>query len=80
MKKRNDDGLRYPSIDSLLLKNVSKYELSIAAAKRAKAISADKEYFNDTVICDKPVGQALEEILEDKVSYEFSNKFEDQDE
>ncbi|MEC9484982.1 MAG: DNA-directed RNA polymerase subunit omega [Candidatus Izemoplasma sp.] len=66
----NKDGLRYPSIDNLLTQIDSKYKLAYASAKRAKKI---KE-FDDVTIehkCSKPVGIALEEILEGKIDIEF---------
>ncbi len=67
---KNTEGLRYPSIDELLENIDSKYKLAYAAAMRAKIIR-DK---NDTTIdakCSKPVGIALEEIQEGKVSISF---------
>ncbi len=67
---KNDDGMRYPSIDKLLVKIDSKYKLAYAASKRAKMIEKGS---TPTVKakCVKPVGQALEEILEDKVKVTF---------
>ena len=67
---RNKEGLRYPSIDNLLTKIDSKYKLAYAAAKRAKIIREDDDVSVDAK-CSKPVGQALEEILQDKVKIEF---------
>ncbi len=67
---KNTEGLRYPSIDELLENIDSKYKLAYAAAMRAKIIR-DK---NDTTIdakCSKPVGVALEEIQDGKVSISF---------
>jgi DNA-directed RNA polymerase subunit omega len=66
----NKDGLRYPSIDDLLTHIDSKYKLAYASAKRAKKI---KE-FDDVSIdakCAKPVGVALEEIIEGKIDIDF---------
>jgi DNA-directed RNA polymerase subunit omega len=66
----NKEGLRYPSIDDLLTHIDSKYKLAYASAKRAKKI---KE-FDDVTIeekCSKPVGIALEEILEGKIDIDF---------
>ncbi|MFI3329632.1 MAG: DNA-directed RNA polymerase subunit omega [bacterium] len=62
--------MRYPSIDKLLVKIDSKYKLAYAASKRAKMIEAGS---TPTVKskCVKPVGQALEEILDDKVKVTF---------
>jgi DNA-directed RNA polymerase subunit omega len=73
MKNENTEGLRYPSIDTLLSKIDSKYKLAYASSLRAKAI---KE-FDDLSIkvrCVKPVGQALEEIEADKVQIIFTKK------
>ncbi len=73
MKNENTEGLRYPSIDTLLGKIDSKYKLAYASSLRAKAI---KE-FDDLSIkvrCVKPVGQALEEIEADKVQIIFTKK------
>ncbi len=70
MKNLNKEGLRYPSIDNLLTKIDSKYKLAYASAKRAKIIREDGYVAVDS-ICSKPVGQALEEILQDKVHIEF---------
>ncbi len=70
---KNDDGLRYPSIDNLLTKIDSKYKLAYAAAKRAKIIK-EEEYVAVDPKCSKPVGIALEEILAGKVDIEFEEK------
>ena len=67
---RNKEGLRYPSIDNLLTKIDSKYKLAYASAKRAKIIK-EEEYISVDAKSSKPVGVALEEILEDKVKIEF---------
>lgn len=72
MKRRvNEDGMRYPSVDKLLDKVDSKYKLAYIAAKRAKIIEEEGYVAIDDSICAKPVGQALEEILEDKVTCTF---------
>jgi DNA-directed RNA polymerase subunit omega len=66
----NKEGLRYPSIDKLLTSIDSKYKLAYTAALRAKLLK-EKE---DTVIegkCYKPVGIALEEIEQRKITIEF---------
>ena len=65
----NKDGMRYPSIDLLLEKIDSKYKLAYAASLRAKTI----EETGSTIKCNcvKPVGQALEEIIAEKVKIEF---------
>lgn len=70
MATKNDDGMRYPSIDKLLNKIDSKYKLAYAASKRAKIIENGSTPTVKTM-CVKPVGQALEEILEDKVKVTF---------
>jgi len=67
---RNKDGLRYPSIDNLLTKIDSKYKLAYASAKRAKIIKELDDIIIDP-ICSKPVGIALEEILEGKITIDF---------
>lgn len=71
MKQTEYDGMRYPSIDDLLEKVDSKYKLAYIAALRAKQIEQDENYDDPDCKCVKPVGQALEEILNDKVSLEF---------
>ncbi len=70
---RNKEGLRYPSIDNLLTKIDSKYKLAYASAKRAKIIK-EEDYIAVNAKSSKPVGIALEEILEDKVQIEFEKK------
>ncbi len=68
--KKNTEGLRYPSIDDLLQVVDSKYKLAYIAAKRAKIIKKDG-YSSVENRCVKPVGKALEEILEKKVTAKF---------
>jgi DNA-directed RNA polymerase subunit omega len=67
---KNEEGLRYPSIDNLLTKIDSKYKLAYASAKRAKIIK-EEAYTAIDAKSSKPVGIALEEILQDKVKIEF---------
>jgi len=67
---KNQEGLRYPSIDNLLTKIDSKYKLAYTSAKRAKKIK-EEEYVAVTPKCSKPVGQALEEILAGKIEIDF---------
>ena len=67
---KNEDGLRYPSIDNLLQVVDSKYKLAYIAAKRAKMIKKD-EYSSVENKCVKPVGKALEEVLANKVTAKF---------
>ena len=70
---RNNDGLRYPSIDNLLTKIDSKYKLAYASAKRAKIIKEEDDVSIDYLCC-KPVGIALEEIIAEKLEIEFEEK------
>lgn len=70
-KRVNTEGMRYPSVDKLLDKVDSKYKLAYIAAKRAKIIEEEDYCAAEDSICTKPVGQALEEILEDKVHCDF---------
>ena len=70
-KKTNKDGMRYPSIDKLLEKVDSKYKLVYISSKRAKIIESEEYLAIENPRCVKSVGQALEEILEDKVKCEF---------
>ncbi len=65
-KKAKKYGMRYPSIDKLLEVVDSKYKLAIASSKRAKEISLTDQTLSVTQ-CYKPVGRALEEILEGDV-------------
>jgi len=70
---KNQEGLRYPSIDNLLTKIDSKYKLAYASAKRAKKIK-EEDFIAVDPKCNKPVGIALEEILEGKVEIDFKKK------
>lgn len=70
-KRVNTEGMRYPSVDKLLDKVDSKYKLAYIAAKRAKIIEEEDYCAAEDSICAKRVGQALEEILEDKVHCDF---------
>ncbi len=67
---KNNDGMRYPSIDELLKKIDSKYKLAYTAAKVAKIIEREEIEVKNAK-CVKSVGQALEEILNDEVTIEF---------
>jgi DNA-directed RNA polymerase subunit omega len=67
---RNKEGLRYPSIDNLLTKIDSKYKLAYTSAKRAKIIK-EEDFLTIEPKCSKPVGIALEEILQEKIKIEF---------
>jgi DNA-directed RNA polymerase subunit omega len=70
---KNKEGLRYPSIDNLLTKIDSKYKLAYASAKRAKILKED-DYTSIDPKCSKPVGVALEEIIEGKIQIDFEEK------
>ena len=70
-KKVKTDGMRYPSIDKLLEKVDSKYKLVYISSKRAQIIENEDYIAIENPRCVKSVGQALEEILEDKVQCEF---------
>ena len=72
MVDKDYDGMRYPSVDELLKKIDSKYKLAYAAAKRAKIIEQENGWSSlEDPLCDKPIGIALEEILEDKPKVTF---------
>ncbi len=73
MNKKEYDGMRYPSVDELLEKVDSKYKLSVLAAKRAHIIDEEDWTAAEDGICVKPIGQALEEVLEDKCSMTFKD-------
>ncbi len=70
---KNTDGMRYPSIDKLLDVVDSKYKLAYIASKRAKQIQFEGTSLK-THKCIKPVGIALEEVLEGKIQVEFEEK------
>ena len=67
------DGMRYPSVDDLLEKVDSKYKLAYVAARRARIIEQEDGYTAEGVDikCAKPVGEALEEVLADKIEIDF---------
>lgn len=72
MVDKDYDGMRYPSVDELLKKIDSKYKLAYAAAKRAKIIEQENGWSSlEDPLCVKPIGIALEEILEDKTKVTF---------
>lgn len=74
----------YPSIDKLMEKIDSKYSLVSVAAKRARDIQEEGKTLLDKYVSFKPVGKALEEIYEDKLTYQVAessaNKVEEQPE
>lgn len=67
---KNNDGMRYPSIDKLLDKVDSKYKLVYAASKVARILEEEKLEVEDAK-CVKSIGIALEEIIDGKVKVEF---------
>ncbi|MGI6359542.1 MAG: DNA-directed RNA polymerase subunit omega [Acholeplasmatales bacterium] len=73
--KKNEAGMRYPSIDELLEVVDSKYKLAYIAAKRAKTIQFEGTSLQEFK-CVKPVGVALEEVLEGKIQCIFEEKVE----
>ncbi len=72
MVDKDYDGMRYPSVDELLTKIDSKYKLAYAAARRARISEEEDGYTSlEDPKCVKPVGQALEEILDGKTKVTF---------
>ncbi|AXY25598.1 DNA-directed RNA polymerase subunit omega [Suicoccus acidiformans] len=59
--------LLYPSIDKLNEKEPSTYSLILLASKRAHEIQAYKDFKLDAYKSVKPVGQALEEVVAEKL-------------
>lgn len=72
MDNKNQNGMRYPSIDDLLGVIDSKYKLAIVASKVAKMIDSHPKLNLTSLKCKKSVGQALEEIINRQVKVEFS--------
>jgi DNA-directed RNA polymerase subunit omega len=70
MSIKNQDGLRYPSIDTLLEQIPSKYKLVYAAAKVARILDQEKLKVSDST-SEKNVGVALEEIIKGRVEIKF---------
>ena len=62
--------MRKPSIDKLLEIVDSKYKLALIAAKRAKNIEQNSPILIDRPRSVKPVGIALEEVLDNKLKNE----------
>lgn len=58
-----------PSLDILVSKVDSKYTLVVLAAKRAREIMDGEASFVDSK-SNKPVTIALEEVAQDKISFE----------
>ncbi len=67
---KNNDGMRYPSIDKLLDRIDSKYKLVYAASKVAQILE-DEDLQVENAKCVKSIGIALEEIAEGRVKIEF---------
>lgn len=70
----------YPSIDSLLEQVPSKYMLVTIAAKRAREMHANKDYFMDQYVSQKNVGKSLEEIYKGFLNVDpesFKDVYED---
>ncbi len=70
--EKNNDGMRYPSIDKLLDKVNSKYKLVYAASKVARILE-DENLIVEDAKCVKSIGIALEEIIDGKVDIEFES-------
>lgn len=61
------DGMRYPSIDTLVSIVHSKYKLVVGTAKRAKDLAKGNQVLIEKPHSRKPIGIALEEIYEGKI-------------
>lgn len=70
--EKNNDGMRYPSIDKLLDKINSKYKLVYAASKVARILE-DESLEVENAKCVKSIGIALEEIIDGKVDIDFES-------
>lgn len=57
-----------PDLKNVLNKNVSRYSLVVAVAKRAREISIAAEE-NAEILEEKPVSIALDEIISGKLEY-----------
>ncbi len=66
----------YPSIDSLMEKLDSKYTLVTLSAKRARIIQQSPASTLEQSKSNKPVGKALEEIIEGKLSCDMNSNRE----
>ncbi|ARK31055.1 DNA-directed RNA polymerase subunit omega [Halalkalibacter krulwichiae] len=71
----------YPSIDSLLTKLDSKYTLVTVSAKRAREIKEDMSRgpMVNRPVSHKPVGVALEEIIDDHLHFKRINPLDDEE-
>lgn len=72
----------YPSIDSLLTKLDSKYTLVTVASKRAREIRENQKRVPliTKPVSYKPVGMALEEIVDDQLHFVRLVPLEDEEE
>ncbi|MBP3952088.1 DNA-directed RNA polymerase subunit omega [Bacillus suaedae] len=72
----------YPSIDSLLTKLDSKYTLVTVASKRAREIRENHKRVPliTKPVSYKPVGMALEEIVDDQLHFVRLVPLEDEEE
>jgi len=64
--------MKQPSLDILMSQVDSKYTLVVAAAKRARVLMSNpgSEELKDM----KPVSKALEEIAQNKISFDFNKE------
>ena len=62
----------YPSIDKILTKVGSKYMLVHVASRRAMEMNSTKHYQmkESEYKCEKNIGRALEEVMEDLIQIE----------
>ncbi len=63
----------YPSIDKLTEKVESKYTLVTVAAKRARQLRENNNLQLEKPASKKFVGQALEELIADKLVFEYTD-------
>jgi DNA-directed RNA polymerase subunit omega len=64
------EGIRYPSIDSLLNVVDSKYKLVLISTKVAEMLNSENLDVKDSR-CQKNVGKALELVLKGAIQIEF---------
>jgi DNA-directed RNA polymerase subunit omega len=64
----------YPSIDKLTEKVESKYTLVTVASKRARQLRENNNLQLEKPKSKKYVGQALEELISDKLVYETESR------
>ncbi|NGQ93810.1 DNA-directed RNA polymerase subunit omega [Brevibacillus sp. SYP-B805] len=64
----------YPSIDKLVEKVGSKYTLVTVASKRARQLRENNNLQLEKPRSKKFVGQALEELIEEKLYYETQGR------